>query len=121
MFARVLFNACEDLSLTPEDSQQQPALQDDSDEPAALGSDDPVIQRANRHFIHLAEEIPEFGGIYLKVQVSKLVIRVTELDGIDQANVEQFIRNYISAEAPGVSASREVIILWNLYKPYLAI
>jgi hypothetical protein len=49
-----LFNACEDLSLTPDESQQQPALQDDSDEPVALRSDDPVIQRANRHFLHLA-------------------------------------------------------------------
>lgn len=66
---------------------------------------DSLMQRANRHFLHLAEKIPEFGGIYLEEKATRLVIRVTEPDKIDKANARQITRSYLSAEAPAAGSA----------------
>lgn len=102
-------NACKDLSPYATDSTRETpptAVQGKTqskgiaDSLAVPRSEDPFKRRANKHFVHLAEHIPAFGGMYLENRATRLVIGLTRPGPADKTPVEQLVRNYLAREAP---------------------
>ena len=103
----VMLHGCKDLSPTAEkDRVPDPQIELESLKSHAESAEE-FIRQANRHFIHLAERVPGFGGIFLEDKGTRLVIRTTNVNTIDRASIENDVKVYLNTEAPIVGSAVE--------------
>ncbi len=65
------------------------------------------MQKINRPFLYLSDEIPGFGGIFLEDKGTVIVIRAKNIDKLDKADIQSKIRNYLAKEYPVVGSHLE--------------
>ena len=94
-----LVAGCDDAPLIPEAPDVE---QDPSEAIAEPRSADPVVQRANRHFNQIAAKVPQFGGMYLEEDATRLVVNMTDHGELNTKNVKNTIRGYLSREVPAI-------------------
>src|SRR5699024_6702682 len=105
IFSSLLFVGCNDFNLSSKDETQPQINSDHLENLEPNTNSTSFIQQANKHFIQLAEEIPEFGGIYLKDKGATIVVKLTQMEKVNKQDIKQNVKYYLSREVPVIAGS----------------